>query len=136
LDNLPPADWIFHFAGAYAGAGDEELQGADLEMARNVIRCGLQAGIKNWIFASAAEVYGDVCGIAIEETPTQPVIPYGRVKLMVERLLLEKSKDISDCRVVILRIGEVYGHEGRLINELAARLKRASVRGPGQGTLW
>jgi len=124
LDNLPPADWIFHLAGAYAGAGDEELRRTDLEMGRNVIRCGLEAGIKNWVFASAAEVYGNVCGIATEATPTQPVIPYGRIKLMVERILLEKAKDISNCRVVVLRIGEVYGREGRLITELAARLKR------------
>lgn len=133
LDNLPPADWIFHFAGAYAGAGDEELQRADMEMARNVIRCGLEAGIKNWVFASAAEVYGNVCGIATEETPTQPVIPYGRIKLMVERLLLEKTKDILNSRVVILRIGEVYGYEGRLICELAARLKRGFCPWPGKG---
>ena len=133
LSKLPPVDWIFHLAGAYAGAGDQELRRADLEMAHNVIHWGLAAGIKNWIFASAAEVYGDVCGIATEETPTQPVIPYGRIKLMVERLLLEKTKDISDCRVVILRIGEVYGYEGRLINELAGRLKRGFCPWPGKG---
>lgn len=135
LDNLPPADWIFHLAGAYAGAGNEELQRADLEMASNVIRCGLAAGIKNWVFASAAEVYGDVCGIATEETPTQPVIPYGRIKLMVERLLLEKTKDISNCRVVILRIGEVYGYEGRLMTELTARLKQGFCPWPGTGDI-
>ena len=132
LDKLPPADWIFHLAGAYAGAGDEELQNADLAMARNVIHCGLAAGIKNWIFASAAEVYGDVHGTATEEAPTEPVIPYGRIKLKVERLLLEKTKDISNCRVVILRIGEVYGSESRLITELTARLKRSFC--PWSGT--
>ena len=132
MDKLPPADWIFHLAGAYDGAGDEELQNADLAMARNVIHCGLAAGIKNWIFASAAEVYGDVHGTATEEAPTEPVIPYGRIKLKVERLLLEKTKDISNCRVVILRIGEVYGSESRLITELTARLKRSFC--PWSGT--
>jgi dihydroflavonol-4-reductase len=133
LSKLPPVDWIFHLAGAYAGADDRELQYVDLQMARYVIRCGLDAGIKNWVFASAAEVYGDVCGIATEETPTQPVIPYGRIKLMVERLLLEQIKCNSNCRVVILRIGEVYGHDGRLITELTARLKRGFCPWPGRG---
>jgi len=133
LSKLPPVDWIFHLAGAYAGADDQELQRVDLHMARNVIRCGLEAGIKNWIFASAAEVYGDVCGIATEETPTQPVIPYGRIKLMVEHLLVEKIKSDSNCRVVILRIGEVYGSHGRLITELTARLKRGFCPWPGRG---
>jgi nucleoside-diphosphate-sugar epimerase len=133
LNKLPPVDWIFHLAGAYAGADDQELQCVDLEVARNVIRCGLEAGIKNCVFTSAAEVYGDVCGIATEETPTQPVIPYGRIKRMVERLLLEKIKCNSNCRVVILRIGEVYGYDGRLITELTARLKRGFYPWPGTG---
>jgi nucleoside-diphosphate-sugar epimerase len=61
------------------------------------------------------------------------VIPYGRIKLMVERLLLEKIKCNSNCRVVILRIGEVYGHDGRLITELTARLKRGFCPWPGRG---
>jgi nucleoside-diphosphate-sugar epimerase len=133
LCKLPAVDWIFHLAGAYAGAGDEELRQADLAMAHNVIHWGLAAGIKNWIFASAAEVYGDVHGIATEEAATQPVIPYGRIKLMVERLLIEKTKDISNRRVVVLRIGEVYGSEGRLITELTARLKRGFCPWPGSG---
>ncbi len=133
LDDLPPVDWILHLAGGYAGAGDAELRRADLEIAHNVIHWGLEAGIKNWIFASAAEVYGDVHGVAAEEAPTQPVIPYGRIKLMVERLLIEKIKDVPECRVVILRIGEVYGSEGRLVNELAVRLKRGFCPWPGSG---
>jgi len=133
LDDMPPVDWVFHMAGAYAGAGDKELQRADMKMARNVIRWGLAAGIKNWIFASAAEVYGDVDGTADEEAPTRPVIPYGRVKLMVERLLMEEIKDVSNFRVIVLRIGEVYGSGGRLINELAARLERGFCPWPGSG---
>jgi len=135
LDNLPPVDWIFHFAGAYAGAGDGELQRADLKMADNLIRWGLAAGVKNWVFASAAEVYGDVPGVACEDAPTQPVIPYGRIKLTVERLLMEKTKDVSGCRVVILRIGEVYGSEGRLIHELETRLKGGFCPWPGSGRI-
>ena len=133
LDNLPRVDWIFHLAGAYAGAGDEELRCADLRMAHNLISWGLDKGIENWIFASAAEVYGDVHGIATEEAPTRPVIPYGHIKLLVERLLMEKIKDVSNSRVVILRIGEVYGSESRLINELSARLKRGFCPWPGSG---
>jgi nucleoside-diphosphate-sugar epimerase len=133
LDNLPPVDWIFHLAGAYAGAGDQELRHADLTMAHNVIHWGLQAGIKNWIFASAAEVYGHVHGVACEEAPTEPVIPYGRIKLLVERLLIEKLKDVSSCRVVVLRIGEVYGSESQLITELTARLKRGFCPWPATG---
>jgi len=130
---LPPVDWIFHLAGAYAGAGYEELQRADLSIARNLMDWGVAAGVKNWVFASAAEVYGVVRGIAGESAPVQPVIPYGRVKLIIERLLIERTKGISNRRVVILRIGEVYGSEGRLIAELKARLRRGFCPWPGNG---
>lgn len=133
LSDLPPADWIFHLAGAYAGAGDEELSRADCTMADNIITWGLKARIKNWIFASAAEVYGDVEGTATEAAPTRPVIPYGRVKLAVERLFAERFGNLPDSRVVILRIGEVYGSEGRLIGELTTRLKRGFCPWPGSG---
>ena len=133
LGDLPAVDWVFHLAGAYAGASDEELQGADSRMADNIVTWGLKVGVKNWVFASAAEVYGDVEGIATEEAPTRPVIPYGRIKLGVERRLVERLKDVPDCRLVILRIGEVYGSEGRLVAELTARLKRGFCPWPGTG---
>lgn len=135
LSNLRPADWVFHLAGAYAGAGEKELRRADLVMARNLIGWGVSAGIKNWIFASAAEVYGDVKGFATEETSTAPVIPYGRVKLQIEKSFMQELKQIRDCRVVILRIGEVYGSGSKLLTELTARLKRGFCPWPGSGKI-
>jgi len=94
---------------------------------------GFAAGIKNWIFASAAEVYGDVCGVATEEAPQRPVIPYGWLKLTVECLFAERLKTLSNHRIVILRIGEVYGRDGRRIRELTVRLKRGLCPWPGSG---
>ena len=135
LANVPPADWVFHLAGAYAGAGEDELQRADLAMARNLIRWGVSAGIKNWIFASAAEVYGDVEGFATENGPTAPVIPYGRIKLQIERLFTHDLSAISNCRLVILRIGEVYGSGSKLLAELTARLRRGFCPWPGPGRI-
>lgn len=133
LHGPPSADWVFHLAGGYAGAGKKELDRTDAQTAQNVIDWGLAAGIKNWIFASAAEVYGDVCGVATEEAPQHPVIPYGRLKLRVERLFAERLKTLPDHRIVILRIAEVYGRDGRLVRELTARLKRGFCPWPGSG---
>jgi nucleoside-diphosphate-sugar epimerase len=133
LNGPPSADWVFHLAGGYAGAGKKELDRVDAQTADNVIDWGFAAGIKNWIFASAAEVYGDVCGVANEEAPQRPVIPYGRLKLTVERLFAERLKTLSNHRIVILRIGEVYGRDGRLIRELTARMKRGFCPWPGSG---
>jgi nucleoside-diphosphate-sugar epimerase len=133
LGDLPPVDWIFHLAGAYAGDGDDELCRADFRMAENIIAWGLKARIKNWVLASAAEVYGDLQDAATEAAPTRPVIPYGRVKLAVERRFVESLKDVPGCRVVILRIGEVYGSEGRLMGELTTRLRQGFCPWPGTG---
>jgi len=133
LQEVPPVDSIFHLAGGYAGADRRALEGADLLIARNLIRWGLDHGVKNWVFASAAEVYGRVDGLATERTATKPVIPYGHIKLAIEHLLLQIGKDQPDCRVTILRIGEVYGSESRLLRELAARLKRGFCPCPGSG---
>jgi nucleoside-diphosphate-sugar epimerase len=135
LTNVPPADWVFHLAGAYAGAGEDELQRADLAMAKNLIRWGISAGVKNWIFASAAEVYGDVEGFATENSPTAPVIPYGRIKLQIEKLFTHELSAISNCRLVILRIGEVYGSGSKLLAELTARLRRGFCPWPGSGAV-
>jgi nucleoside-diphosphate-sugar epimerase len=89
--------------------------------------------VKNWFFASAAEVYGRVNGVGTEESATKPMIPYGHVKLAIEGMLVQMAKEQPDCRVVIFRIGEVYGKNSRLLRELAARLKRGFCPVPGSG---
>jgi nucleoside-diphosphate-sugar epimerase len=133
LENVPPVEWILHLAGGYAGAGRQALERADLQIARNLIRWGVVHGVKNWVFASAAEVYGQVDGLATERTLTNPVIPYGHIKLAIEGLLNHMTHDLPDCRVAILRIGEVYGSESRLLRELATRLRGGFCPCPGSG---
>src|ERR1700730_12466734 len=94
LDKVPPVDWVFRLAGGYAGASDAALERADLRIANNLIGRGLAAEIKSWICAIAAEVYDKFHVVDDEEAYTQSVIPYGRVKLIVERLLMEHFKDL------------------------------------------
>lgn len=131
LKDVPPCDWVFHLAGGYAGAGKCALRRADLKIARNLARWGRDNSVKNWVVASAAEVYGCIDGLGSEEAPTRPVIPYGAVKLAVEKLFRHAAK--PDGRLVLLRIGEVYGPKARLIRELTGRLKRGRCPWPGSG---
>lgn len=121
LDGLPTADWVFHLAGGYAGASAGELERTDLEMARRLIAWGRAAHARNWVFASAAEVYGPCAKPATEDAPTRPVIPYGRVKLEIERAFRDLARDEPESRVAVLRIGEVYGRNGNLVTELMRR---------------
>lgn len=135
LPPLPAVDWVFHLAGAYAGAGVAELRGTDEIAARNLLQWGLAAGIRNWVFSSAAEVYGAVVGLATEDTAPRPIIPYGRVKLEVEGLFRDFAAKLPGSRIIILRIGEVYGRGGRLLGELSARFRRGFCPWFGSGAV-
>lgn len=133
LEHVPPCDWVFHLAGGYAGGGRRALRRTDLQIARNLVRWGIKHRVKNWVVASAAEAYGALDGLGTEDSPTKPVIPYGEIKLVVEELLTRMANEIPGCRLVILRIGEVYGRQSRLVGELATRLQRGLCPWPGSG---
>lgn len=75
-----------------------------------------QAGVKHFIFSSTAAVYGaPKGGIASEDSPLQPINPYGWSKLMSEQMLKDLSH-ASALKHVILRYFNVAGAEpeGRL----------------------
>lgn len=76
---------------------------------RNLLACCMQAGVSHFIFSSTAAVYGTTPdGIADEGTPTDPINPYGRSKLMSEMMLRDVGA-ASAMRHVILRYFNVAG---------------------------
>ena len=83
---------------------------------RNLLECCIEAGVKHFVFSSTAAVYGipesEQCW---EDTPTQPINPYGMSKLMTEHMLRDLGA-ASDLRSVILRYFNVAGSdpEGRI----------------------
>jgi UDP-glucose 4-epimerase len=75
----------------------------------NLLAACTEAGVKHFIFSSTAAVYGlTEGGVADEDTPTSPVNPYGKSKLMSENMLRDVSA-ASDLRHVILRYFNVAG---------------------------
>jgi nucleoside-diphosphate-sugar epimerase len=125
VDRLPAAGAVFHLAGGYAGASLKSLRDGDLRITQNLIDWGMRSGVRTWVFASAAEVYGSCAQPVTEDAPTTPVIPYGRVKLEIEREFAMLAEQLPAGRVAVLRIGEVYGREGTLVDEMTERfLKR------------
>lgn len=66
--------------------------------ALNVIDAAALAGVKNFVFSSSAAVYGEPAHIPVtENSPTQPINPYGTSKRMTEMILEEygRSKDLN-----------------------------------------
>jgi UDP-glucose 4-epimerase len=78
---------------------------------RNLLACCVDAGVRRLIFSSTAAVYGTpASGIADEDTPTQPINPYGSSKLMSETMLRDLGS-AGAMQYVILRYFNVAGSD-------------------------
>ena len=67
-------------------------------------------GINKFIFSSTAAVYGEPeGGVCTEVTPTNPINPYGRTKLMTEWMLEDIAKAHEDFEYIVLRYFNVAG---------------------------
>lgn len=89
---LPRTDAIMHFAAhAYVGesvANPKKYFRNNVEGGLSLLNAALDAGVKKIIFSSTCAVYGSVTKVPIEEnTPREPVNPYGVTKLFFEQAL-------------------------------------------------
>ena len=86
------ADAIMHFAAhAYVGesvTNPRKYFRNNVEGGLSLLNAALEAGVKKIIFSSTCAVYGEPAKVPIEEnTPRQPVNPYGVSKLFFEQAL-------------------------------------------------
>ena len=80
---------------------------------RSLLQSCSEAGVKHFVFSSTAAVYGiPEGGVASEESPTQPINPYGTSKLMSEMMLRDLGAATS-LRYVVLRYFNVAGSDPR-----------------------
>ncbi len=107
-----PIEAILHFG---AKISVEESTRLPLEYYTNntlntleLVKLCLKHAIKRFIFSSTAVVYGESDFSLNEESPLNPINPYGASKMMSERILLDTSK-IADFKCVILRYFNVAG---------------------------
>ncbi|MAR90222.1 MAG: UDP-glucose 4-epimerase GalE [Pseudomonadota bacterium] len=83
---------------------------------RNLLECCQNHGVSHFVFSSTAAVYGEPEDPNItEDSPTQPINPYGMSKLMSETMLRDLAV-ACPMRHVILRYFNVAGcdPEGRI----------------------
>jgi UDP-glucose 4-epimerase len=87
---------IMHFAGSIIVPESVEnplkYYRNNTAASRTLIECAVDSGVKHFIFSSTAATYGqpETSPIA-EDTPTRPINPYGRSKLMTEQMLADVS---------------------------------------------
>jgi UDP-arabinose 4-epimerase len=94
---LSRADAVMHFAAhAYVGESVENPRKYfrnNVEAALSLLNATLDAGIRRFVFSSTCAVYGIPHEVPItEETPREPVNPYGASKLFVEHALEAYSR--------------------------------------------
>lgn len=106
-------DAVLHFAGSIVVP--ESVENPSLyyqnntENSLNLIKACIKHKTHKFIFSSTAAVYGmPENGVASEETPTNPINPYGRSKLMTE-WMLEDVAFAHDFNYVALRYFNVAG---------------------------
>ncbi|MBM5811046.1 MAG: UDP-glucose 4-epimerase GalE [Gammaproteobacteria bacterium] len=76
---------------------------------RTLLQCCVEAGVRHFVFSSTAAVYGiPAGGVASEDTPTAPINPYGRSKLMSEWMLADVAA-ATPLRYAALRYFNVAG---------------------------
>jgi UDP-glucose 4-epimerase len=95
----------------------------------NILEACHNTGIKNFVFASSAAVYGDVKELPISENQTlRPLSPYGISKMLAEQHVLSYKKLKKIQNTISLRIFNVYGpgqtSESDVITKFATRLSK------------
>ncbi|MHA6299567.1 UDP-glucose 4-epimerase GalE [Devosia sp. CAU 1758] len=85
---------IVHFAGSIvvpeSVSNPLKYYANNTATSRNLIEAAVRGGVKHFIFSSTAAVYG-MTGLepVVEDTPLNPMSPYGRSKLMTEWMLAD-----------------------------------------------
>ena len=83
----------------------------------NLLECLKRAKIQELVYSSTCATYGNPQALPItESTPADPVSPYGKAKLMSEKVIRDVAISNPDFKSGILRYFNVYGSDekGRL----------------------
>lgn len=114
---------VIHFAGlkAVGESLEQPFEYYDTNVTGSLTLLGAmrRAQVKNFIFSSTANVYGNFAEVPVAEDATlDPNNPYGRSKLMVEEVLADLHRAEPDWNIACLRyFNPVGAHESGLIGE-------------------
>ena len=121
---------VFHLAGDVSDS-EEKAHRVNVGGTENLMEVFRDKGIKAFIFASSAAVYGDTRGETVDEdSSTAPYNAYGRSKLAAENDLLDGYDDYG-FPVIILRLATVYGPGSPALRQEAIRTGDFRILGSG-----
>lgn len=112
-EDIKGCDIVYHFAALLGVNTSDELpldtMRINLEGSVNVFKSAMEVGVKDIIFASSSEVYGNPRELPIQEDSAKgPVSAYGVSKLAAEIYAKAYNHDF-DTNIKIVRFFNVYG---------------------------
>lgn len=115
----------------------DDAPGATLRQAQATLAIGRELGVRKVVLFSSIAAFGAVSGVVNDETePVEPISPYGREKLEVEKLAKEVGE--QGLSVTVLRPALVYGPNGREwslhFTDAIKRGRLADLLASGEGT--
>jgi len=97
----------------------------NVEGTLNVLLAARDAGVRRVVFASSSSVYGSRAELPVtEDTPPDPISPYGVAKLAAERYCISFSRVYDHLETVVLRYFNVFGPRQSPHSEYAAMVPR------------
>lgn len=125
---------VMHFAGSTivpeSFANPEKYFQNNTSATETLMKCCLDAGVKNFIFSSTAAVYAEPDETLVtEKSRLSPPSPYGESKLQAEHIIRDITSD-TDMRFGILRYFNVAGADpagrtGQITNNATHLIKSA-----------
>lgn len=114
LLKLERFDSCFHFAGSTVVPTSVidpiSYYGNNTINTLNLLELCIKYDVNNFIFSSTAAVYGNVHGgVCDENSPINPITPYGRTKYFAECILEDISNAYKNFNYVIFRYFNVAG---------------------------
>ena len=108
-------DTVMHFAAhtivPESVSHPLKYYGNNTAASRSLLEWCLRADVRHFVFSSTAAVYGiPEGGVASEDTPTNPINPYGQSKLMTEQMLRDVAA-VNPLNYVALRYFNVAGSD-------------------------
>jgi nucleoside-diphosphate-sugar epimerase len=93
----------------------------NVEGTLNVLLAARDEGVRRVVFSSSASVYGSRLQLpAAEDTPPDPISPYGVAKLAAERYCISFSRVYESFESVVLRYFNVFGPRQSPFSQYAA----------------
>jgi len=102
LELTKDIDIVVHIAGVIHAKPKVMLK-VNTRGTENLVRAGIENGVKKFIYISSNSAFGDNERIMTEYTDPNPYMTYGRSKKMAEELLWEYSEGLGLIDVIVLR---------------------------------